>query len=69
MNWFLYDRDPRRERVYTGMKSSLIKLLIPYRKKKSRHKILTVKEVVGEKFHHWQNNPSLFTDAFFFLVI
>ena len=42
---------------------------IPYRKKKSRHKISQVKQIVGKKFHLWQNNSSLFTDDFFCLAI
>ena len=37
--------------------------LLPYRKKKSQYKILSV------KFRHWQNNSSLFTDEFFCLAI
>ena len=39
---------------------------IPYRKKKIRHKISSVKKIVGKKFRHWPNNSSLLTAGFFF---
>ena len=42
---------------------------IPYRKKKIRHKISSVKKIVGKKFRHWPNNSSLLTDGFFCLAI
>ena len=43
----------------------LVKHNIPYRKKKKRrHKILSVK-----KFRHWQNNSSHFIDEFFWLAV
>ena len=37
--------------------------------KKSRHKILSVKKIVGKIYPYWQNNSSLFTDDFFCLDI
>ena len=42
---------------------------IPYRKKKIRHKISSVKKIVGKKFRHWPNNSSLLTDGIFCLAI
>ena len=46
-----------------------LKESIPYRKKKSRHKISSVKKIVGKKFRHWESNLSLFSDEFFCLAI
>ena len=37
---------------------------LPYQKKKSRHKIPSVKKIIDKKFRHWQNNSSLFTNEF-----
>ena len=51
-----------------GSRDSVLRVsqyLIPYRKKKSGHKISSVKIIVGKKFRHWQNNSLHFTDEFF----
>ena len=39
--------------------------LISLSKEKSRHKILSVKKIVGKKLRQWENNSTLFTDKYF----
>ena len=50
-------------------RSNCLKKKYTLSEKKSRHKISSVKKIVGKTFRHWENNSSLFTDDFFCLAI